>query len=313
MWRLVAVFLLWPCAFCSAAGFPLIMPGCTYTDGVILLQLMDRHFFALTAAEKGSPLNVTGIWRQTRGGALLQLTNRNGFSLILNVGGAGDLYGDFPRGDMVPRAGMLRPMPRQSGHEVPFLLEGTLAGTGDSLTLTDAASGLAFRVRDVRKGGGILPDHDPAVPLFVTVRAHVRGSQLFPVQILAQSPQLPPVPRPESFARAAGRVGWLLILPDLPPLSCFFTPAAQDGSDPQKGEKGLLEVTGQGLRFQTEYAAKGSRLRVRVDQKDAVRLAAVGAEAIPAFFRNVSGWMREGEVLILTGRNDRQQILEKGR
>ncbi len=310
MWRLAAVLLLWSCAYCSAAVFPTLTPGSAYTDGKIRLRLMERHFFVLDAADGPSTPNVTGMWRQTGDGALLQLTNRNGFSRILNVGGGGDLYGDFPDSGILPRATTLHPVPGGDGQNIPFLLEGTLAGTEEGLTLTDWASGLTFMVREVPEKGEAWPDQKPAAPLFVTVRAHAEGNELFLVQVLAQSSHLPPASPPESLARSVGRMGWLLRLPNLPPLSCFFTPAVQDKSPSPGREKGLLEVTGQGLHFQTVYAAEGARLRVRVEQKDAARLAAVGADALAAFFRNVCGWAREGEVLILTGKNDRQQVLE---
>ena len=95
------------------------------------LQLLDDNFFSLREvfAPRGGrrvTRDSTGVWRQVEDGSLLRLTNGYGLSLRLNIGGEGNLYGEFSfRASLPPMSLTLK---RVSRAVRPFVIMGCWSG-----------------------------------------------------------------------------------------------------------------------------------------------------------------------------------------
>ena len=164
MHRFAAILLLWvatvlpqvsQAAVAALSAHVPLQAASLYTGGEhvnggeqrVELYLLDGNFFVLRqiAAPKGKKAvtrDMTGSWRQVEDGALLQLTNRYGLALSLNIGGSGNLYGDFfPAPDGFPHSLALKKVPFR---KPSFSIMGRLDRIAGRATLTDSATGRVF-------------------------------------------------------------------------------------------------------------------------------------------------------------------------
>lgn len=271
------------------------------------LQLLEDSFFSLREvfAPRGGrrvTRDSTGVWRQVEEGSLLRLTNGYGLSLRLNVGGEGNLYGEFSFRSSLPPASLT--LKRVSRAVRPFVIMGRLKRSeGGGADLTDSATGRVFSPVE----GGALAELPPETPLFVDALVLPKGAGLRVEAIRSFSPFMPERPSDgggengaRGFADAAEHQVWLLPgLPGVTEASCFFS-GMENGP-------GMLEVNGPGLRLVVSVEERpGRRLAFTLGGEDARMLRAAGFEELPGIFSGEYAWSREGGTLVLTfpGRPD---------
>ena len=314
---------------CAAAVIPLALPaavaafsahaplpaaslyvGGERTEGGerrVELYLLDGNFFVLRqiSVPRGGEAvtrDMTGHWRQMEDGSLLRLSNRHGLSLRLNIGGGGNLYGDFfpaPGGSVQSFVLKKSPFRIQS-----FCLMGRLDRAGGRAALTDSATGRIFTPL-AGEALAALPGEDP---LFVDVEVLPAKNGLRVQRVRSFSSRFPSqaqaAPSAGDFSAAVSGTVWLLpSLPGLPAASCVFN---GDG----KGN-GALEVTGPGLHLSADYALRGTSLTFSVGEADAGMLRACGAEALARMLASVRSWSLEGGALVLNAADGQSFLLEK--
>lgn len=170
----------------GAAVFPVLDAPAMYegeavrdnTAVRVLLRLKPDGLFVLyekwLAGDNVRETSLTGTWRQVADGALLELSNRNGFLLALNVGGSGNLYlgkslvsAEYVTLVLKPREERLFPY-RFMGilrfdDQEAFLPSSPVTGTG---SLEDSNTGIVYQVRDIPDA---LQEQHGGRPLFVEV------------------------------------------------------------------------------------------------------------------------------------------------
>ena len=310
-----AVFfcLAFPLA-CLAADVPLLRADAAYSTGAggiyeAELRLRDRHFFVLhermtLPGARSEETSFTGNWRQTEGGALLQLTSRHGLFRRFNVGGSGDLYGDAALPDGSPAGVLLR---RTKDIPRPFALAGTLAFDGQAAVLRDSASDRAFT---------LLPDPRldrlaaRGAACFVEADVEEDGNgalRLLRLRGVSGRVPAPPSRSPEMFARVSSGGIWRLSAVGascasrniaMPALvwTCSFT-RLESG-------KGLLAIDGRDGGLRAAYEAKEGSLVFRVE-------AGAPESALLRMLEKVRAWDLEGDVLVLSGADGTLCILER--
>lgn len=313
---LLALAVLAPIPAPASAVYAPLEPDSSYMGGMrgkngemrVEVHLLDGNFFVLRhrfvpEGKTAVSRDITGNWRQLDEGSLLQLANRQGLLLHLNVGGAGNLYGDFrPAPDGFPQSLVLKKAPRRS---LSFNLMGRLDRRGGRASLTDSATG---RVFSPVTGAALaaLPDNEP---LFVDVEALPVKNGLVIREVRSFSSRLPSDSGASlsggHFADAAGGHVWRLpLLPGLTAASCIFRGGGK--------ERGTLEVAGRGLHLTAAYEElHGRRLAFAIRREDGAMLRACGARALLAMLAGTPSWSVEGEALILTGDDGRSFLLEK--
>lgn len=134
-----------------AAEYPVIQPYQFYTASYETFQfnlVLEQESFVLIQKKLDTPpLVTTGIWRQTQGGATLQLANRLGFLCELQVGGTGNLYWSHKAGgESIPLV-----LTRQDGY--PGTVCRPLVGSADirngKTIFHDDLSGLNFGLQGI--------------------------------------------------------------------------------------------------------------------------------------------------------------------
>ena len=324
MRRILAVFLLWAAtvipqtsqaAVAALSGHAPLRAASLYAGGEhagggeqrVELYLLDGNFFVLRqiAAPRGKKAvtrDMTGFWRQVEEGALLQLTNRHGLALSLNIGGSGNLYGDFfPAPDGFPHSLALKKSPFR---KPSFSVMGRLDRIAGRAALTDSATGRVFAPAE-GEALAALPGKDSlfvdAVILPAKNGCAVQRIRSFSTRFPSQAGSAPT--DGDFAARVAGEVWLLPSLPGLPAASCVF-------SERGKGQ-GALEVTGPGLRLTADYVLRGPGLTFSVRKEDARMLEACGAEVLPRMLASVRSWSLEGGALTLTSADGQSFLLEK--
>ena len=271
------------------------------------LYLLDGNFFVLRQTDTlrgrtATTRDMTGIWRQVEGGALLQLSNRHGLTLRLNIGVRRNLYGDFlssPNG--FPQSLVLK----ESPFRMPsFSVMGRLDRVAGRATLTDSATGRVF----TPAAGEALTALPEENPLFVDAVILPAKNGCAVERIRSFSSRFPSqadtAPTDRDFAASVEGVVWLLPpLPGLPAASCAFRGRG-------KG-RGSLEVTGPGLRLAADYDLRGRSLSVAVSKEDSRMVNACGAEALPRMLASVRSWSLENDALVLTATDGQSFLLEK--
>ena len=175
-------------------------PGSLYVgsaregDGEIQveLRLLDDHFFVLRHSftrqgKAGTAQDFAGYWKQVENGALLQLINRHGLSLLFNIGGGGNLYGDlsFVSGRPLWSVTLKKVLwSARSFILMGRLEQGTHAGRA---SLTDSATGRVFS--PVR--GAVLEALPTDTPLFVDVEVMLDGNGLVVERVRSFSSRMP--------------------------------------------------------------------------------------------------------------------------
>ncbi len=297
---------------CTAAVFPRLEASSAYTAAVqeqgmayeAFLRLRGGHFFilhehVLLPGGKAKERSLTGTWRQIGEGALLQLANRNGLTLKLNVGGTGDLYG----GIRVLRARTVSvAFKKTEDRPRPFAIMGLLSFKGQKAALRDAASGRIFSLAPDARLDALAAR---GAPLFADAEVEEEGEGLRLAHVRGVSSRLPaPTDRsPATFARIADGGLWRLSAPGLPPLHCAFARAG--------GAKGAFEAAGQGLRLRAAYEIGDSGIGFRVDEADARLLEAAGAGELPRLLARIRYWDVEGNVLVFSEKERTLCILER--
>lgn len=297
---------------CTAAVFPRLEAPSAYTAAVeerdmayeAFLRLRDGHFFILhervfLPGGKAEERSLTGTWRQIGGGTLLQLANRNGLTLKLNVGGAGDLYG----GVRALRARTLSVVFKKTEDRPrPFAVMGLLSFKDRKAALSDVASGRIFSLAPDARLDALAAQ---GTPLFADAEVEEEGEGLRLTHLRGTSTRLPaPTDRsPATFDRIADGDLWRLSAPGLPPLPCTF---ARIGS-----AKGAFEAVGQGLRLRAVYEIRESGIGFRVDENDARLLEMSGAGALPRLLARIQYWDVEGDVLVFSEKERTLCILER--
>ncbi|WP_298032638.1 hypothetical protein [uncultured Desulfovibrio sp.] len=321
MRRLLPLVLL-----CAAAVIPMAAPSAAVSAHVpppatglyaggeragrgerrVELYLLDGNFFVLrqiSVPRGGEPVtrDVTGLWRRTGDGALLRLSNRHGLSLRLNVGGGGNLYGDFfpaPGGTaqgLVLKKSPFRPL--------SFRLMGRLDRAGGRAALTDSATGRVFAPL-AGEALAALPGEDPLL-VDAEILPGKNGTRVR--RVWSFSGRFPSwasaAPSAGDFSAAAGGAVWLLpSLPGLPAASCVFSGNAKGGA---------LEVTGPGLRLSADYTLRGTGLTFSLGDADAGMLRACGAEALARMLASVRSWSLEDGALVLDAADGQSFALER--
>lgn len=141
----------------------------------VLLRLKSDGLFVLyekwLTEDNVQEVTLTGSWRQVADGALLELSNRNGFLLALNVGGSGNLYlgkslvsGEYVTLVLKPQEETLFPY-RFMGI-LHFGGQKSLAGRGSGV-LEDSNTGIVYQVRGIPDA---LQERHRGKPLFVEVQ-----------------------------------------------------------------------------------------------------------------------------------------------
>lgn len=300
----------------SGAEFPLLEGPATYmgehreekeTRGVLLF-LGENSWFALRERVvlpngKISSWETTGKWHQIRDGELVQLTNRQGFYRILNVGGAGDIYQGAQLAGGKPIVLILRP----TGGEPPeYEISGLLRVSGTEISLEDEDSGIVHPV---------LPGD--AVAAFLRDRDLASARDGFPVQVMAaisrngRQPALrvseiraipakkpPPYDAVGYFQDAVAGSHWKLVRlgpGDPPPCVVSFR---QD----QGKKDGTMELFDGIRRIAGKYALRDDGIAFTVAVKDA---------RLMALFRQARSWELVGDVLELRGEKGLLALLEK--
>lgn len=281
------------------------------------LQLLENHFFSLRevfAPHRGRRVtrDSTGVWRQVDRGSLLRLTNRHGLSQQLNVGGRGNLYGEFsPRASLPPMSLTLK---RVSCAVQPFVIMGKLErSAGGRASLTDSATGRIFSPVE----GGALAELPPENPLFVDALVLPKAEGGLRVERIRSVSSVIPKSPPDSgedegngvrgLARAVENQVWLL--PELPGV----TGASGFFSGRETGPW-VLEVSGPGLCLMVSVEEKpGRRLLFSLGAGDLQMLRAAGFEDLPGIFSGEYAWSREGDTLVLTSPGRPDLLLERSR
>lgn len=300
-------------AFAAHAPLPAasLYAGGERTEGGerrVELYLLDGSFFVLRqiSAPRGGEAvtrDMTGHWRQVEDGTLLRLSNRHGLSLRLNIGGGGNLYGDFFPAPGGPVQSFIL---KRSPFRMPsFCLMGRLDRAKGRAALTDSATGRVFTPL-AGEALAALPGGEE--PLFVDVEVLPAKNGLRVQRVRSFSGRFPSqaqaAPSAGDFAAAVSGTVWLLpSLPGLPAASCVFS---GDG----KGN-GVLEVTGPGLHLSADYALRGTSLTFSVGKADAEMLRACGAEALARMLTSVRSWSLEGGALVLNAADGQSFLLEK--
>ena len=292
-------------------GFAPLQAGSMYAGGDttaqgqrrVELYLLDGNYFVLRqiATPKGKEAfvrDMTGHWRQSDGGALLRLSNRHGLALGLNVGGGGNLYGDFfPLPDEKSQSLVLK---KSAFRAVTFTIMGSL----ERGTLTDSSTGRAFSVSGK---ADVLAKVDAEKALFVDAEVTQTEKGLRIERIRSSSTRFPSeaqgAPSAQEFSASVEGKTWLLpVLPGFPTGACFFNGSKGSGS---------LEVTGKGLRLVVPYTLRGNDLTVTVSEDDVQKLRAVGAEILVNMLRTVRSWSLESGALVLAAAEGQSFLLEK--
>ncbi|MDO5483568.1 MAG: hypothetical protein Q4F27_01540 [Desulfovibrionaceae bacterium] len=307
----LAFCLLWLTAVDSLAAspslFPELRPGSLYVgengrDGLRLkvkLYLLRGNLFVLrqefSKGKQRFDRDMTGFWRQMGNGALLQLNNRHGLALRLNMGGTGNLYGDFPSlGGSDAQSIVLRESPLD---KPVFTLMGRLERDGAAARMTDSATGHACMVRE--EALTALPPLPGAPVLFVDAVIRLTPDSWEVERIRSFSQHLPGTGQKDSVedfaAQVLGRV-WHLALPDHMTVSCTFT-------------EHKLEIAGPGLWLMVGYQLEGRNICFTPSPKDKAMLQSLGLSAVRELLAAVS-WSLEGELLVLTGADGHNFLLQ---
>lgn len=306
------VFALLLCLLCrvsaEAGEFPTVSPMTTYaaragTENAAyeaILRLRGDNFFVLHQREsipgkKASETSLTGTWRQIAEGGILQLSNRHGLLLRLNVGGGGNLYGDL----RAPASGLPVSLMFQKTRDQarPFTLEGTLSRDAGAVSLRDSASGRAFAIVQ-----GDAPRDGDALFVEALVEETEHGLRLLRLHGVASRAPLADEGAAAFENIAPGRA-WGLWAEGLPRLSCAF--------DTPRNGRGALEIAARGLRLRAEYRVKADALALRVHPEDAAMLKAVGADDVLDLLENVRRWALEGKALVLFSGSAALAVLEQ--
>lgn len=271
------------------------------------LHLLDDSFFVLrqmsfVPGKEPVVRDLTGLWRQVEGGSILRLTNKHGLELGLNIGAGGNLYGDFfpLPGEKIPSFVLkLAPPKKQS-----FFLMGTLERASGRSSLTDSSSGKVFSPLS----GEALAKLPEENPLFVDVEVTPRGKGLRVERVRSASSRFPQygaaTPTAQHFAGDVESAVWML-----PPMTGIAAASCSFKGDGQG--KGLLEVTGKGLRLTADYTITGAKVLFTITEQDERNLRAVGAEALTRMLKSVRTWAVEGGALVLTEAEGQSFVLEK--
>ena len=301
MRALVFLFILLCAAapLSGAAAFPVLKAPASYAGVVeaegaryaVTLRLKADHHFVLREERGKNQRTLTGRWFQTDGGAILQLSNRNGLEKRLNVGGAGTLYA----GVQAPFT-QYRNVALESVPDVPFpyAVMGTLSFGSDGVWLRDAATGTASR---------LLPDpqlaHLPRKALFTDMDVEEDGSNLRLLRLRSAAETFPPLQEttPELFRRQVVPLSWQLIL-NGHPLHCVF-------------RETLLVVTDDKARIEIPYTLAADSITFRTDAKIAALWDAFGLREAGRLLSGKYVWDLNGKVLSLQSDDTTLCVLEK--
>lgn len=294
---------------CRGTSFAVLYPDVRYEGRELTesgelqveLQLMNGNFFSLRQVfvprgGRAVTQNFTGKWRQVEHGALLLLTNLNGLSLRLNVGGSGNLYGEFFCNATTPPASVALKQVAEPLRS--FVIMGRLerSGTGD-VSLTDSGSGQVF----FPVGGkplNALSEKEHA--LFIDAVVSFEGKHMLLEKIRSMSRTVPEGLADskgisDNFDLAGFVEGQTWFLPPqigVEKATCIF-------SDMKEG-KGSLEVSGPGLHFVVDITEQpGRRLELSIGDRNVRMLRAAGFESILEYFFGEYVWSREGNALAL--------------
>lgn len=308
--RLILSLCLVAVAGARASAYPALEAPGLYAGGArteqgeirVELRLLEHNFFVLSRlagpGQSAPSRDLTGFWRQVGGGAVLQLTNRHGFLLRLNVGGGNNVYGDF---GLAPGEPLQSLTLKQHPYRIrAFDIAGRLERNNGHAILTDSATGRSFQLDG--EAAATLPGDGP---LFVEATATPVDNGLRVERVRSFSARLPRYAAASPFGDdfTAAVKGRFWSLPGLPRALCAFAGYG-------KG-RGVLEVTGPGLRLAAAYEElAGRRLAFTISDEDARMLAACGAKALLEMFAGVRSWSLEGDVLVLADRRG-SFVLEK--
>lgn len=275
----------------------------TYTAELYLLekQLFILHLAMRFKKGKDRAQDITGTWLQTEGGATLRLVNRHGLMLDLNVGGAGNLYGEVPFGGQIGQKSVV--LKKAPFRRREACLMGTLTRRGSNVTLKESATGREFAAT-LDGLPTSLPEETPvfadvvAVPVAGGMRLlRIRSfSQTFPTDAAAST-------QDATFVSAvADRIWTLAAMQDMPLSSWRFS----------GGNTGTLEIAGPGLRAEARYTVDGKKLTILLNNKNARNLRACGAAALEALLHHIAIWSLEGKELCLSTDDGQSLQLEHG-
>lgn len=269
------------------------------------LFLLEKNFCVLrlmTPSNRGQAIvhDVVGTWRQVMGGAILRLMNRHGLSLDLNVGAAGNVYGDLPfGGELGHRTLVLRSVPFRL-HE--FCTMGKFLREGKRATVTDSATGRIIPADNCEKS----EDVPEGIPVFadVVVMPESQGLRVVRVRSFSRTFPLGFVDETRGdvtdFGNDVVGTSWILTAPDMPHSTWRFV----------GHPKGILEITGVGLRIEARYTVNEHAVSIELDAKDILSLRACGAESMKTLLQDVSAWSLEGDILWLSTVDGRSLQLE---
>lgn len=276
-------------------------------ESTVELHLLDQNFFVLrqTLTPQGKPpftRDLTGNWRQVGDGALLRLTNRHGLALGLNIGGGGNLYGDFFPLPGVKLESLI--LKKASPKSQTFFVIGSLERSPNHSALTDSASGREFTLLH-GEGLATLPAESP---LFVDAEVMLtkKGLNVKSIRSFSQNfPQYAAIaPTQQYFKASVEGASWLLPpIAGLPVASCTFQNGTQGN--------GVLEIMGKGLRLSAAYTLVGAKLQFSIKEHDSRTLQALGAEALVHMLEGVRSWAMEGDALVLADDGGQSFLLEK--
>lgn len=292
---------------CGAAAFPVLDAPAAYSGGVeesgtlysMALRLKAGHRFILRERiiPPGGPPSVrtlTGSWFQIRQGSLLQLTNRNGFERVVNVGGEGILY----CGVQAPFSRYMNVSLRKGLDEAfPYAMMGTLAFEGANAVLRDAATGDAYSLLNTPALASLRQEE----PQFVDVDVEEEGDRLRISHVRGASSRFPDLPdnTPELF-RMANTGLWRIRGTDL------------QASFRQTEEKeGTLEISGEELFFSIPYRLREDKIEFSPEKKMVSLWRSLGYQKLASAFNGLQSWEIHGVVLAFTGTGKRLCLLEK--
>lgn len=302
----------------AGAEIPLLEGPATYmgehreeneTRGVLLF-LGKNSWFALRERVilpngKVSLWETTGKWHQIRNGELVQLTNRQGFYRILNVGGSGDIYQGTQLTAGKPVVLVLRPATVDSPE---YEISGVLRVAGTGLTLEDEDSGIAQSVLPGDAVDAFLQGRDPASAkdgFPVQVTAAISRDARDPALRVREIKDIPAKKQPSYdaagyFLDTVAGSRWKLLrlgADEPPPCVVSFRPD-------QGKQGGAMELFDGIRRTAGKYTLRGNDIAFSVAVKDA-RLAGL--------FRQTRSWELAGDVLELHGEKGLLALLEKMR
>lgn len=297
-------------ALCGAAAFPVLEPPAVYSGGVesegarydVTLLLKADHLFVLRermVRTDGRPWErtLTGAWFQVREGSLLQLTNRNGLTRVLNIGGSGSLYW----GVQSPFPQYMNVTLREGGETFPFAVMGTLAFEGSAAVLLDSATNKAYP---------LLPDaqlehlRGRGDRFFVDADVEESGDSLRLLRLRSATDVIPQLPQdtPERFQRLVSGGQWRATF-DGRTFTCRFLQ--------EKKEHGRLDMAAADVSVQVSYGLEADCLTFRPDKKTLRMVEAFGFKTLRNALNSVRTWEIHGDLLILRGADGPLCVLEK--